>query len=38
MRAVLFDYDGTLNNSLEANFHAFQGVAKELWIYIFLRR
>lgn len=30
MRAVLFDYDGTLNNSLEATFHAFQGVAKEL--------
>jgi len=23
------DYDGTLNNSMEANFHAFQGVAKE---------
>ena len=29
MKVVLFDYDGTLNNSLEANFHAFQGVAKE---------
>ena len=29
MRVLLFDYDGTLNNSVEANFHAFQGVAKE---------
>jgi len=29
MKVILFDYDGTLNNSLEANFHAFQGVAKE---------
>jgi len=29
MKAVLFDYDGTLNDSLEANFYAFQGVAEE---------
>lgn len=29
MKIVLFDYDGTLNDSLEANLYAFQGVAKE---------